>query len=111
MLCNRYDAMRISYQVGDDAELQALGILLSWQSKAGPGSMVKKESQGSFIVPLLQVAASVLASDYKHYRFDYWDMNRRGWAFLMKLQEDLREHLQLAESIVRIFNLLETTHH
>lgn len=103
MLSTRYDAMRVSYQVGDDADLQALGILLSWQNKAGPGSLVKKESQGSFIVPLLQAAASVLAADYKHYRFDYWDMNRRGWDFLAKLQQELLPDLQLAESIVRIY--------
>jgi len=68
------------------ADLELLGIPLSWQSQAGESSLVKKDLQSSYIVPLMQIAASVLAADCKQARSDCWDMYRRGWDVLMKLQ-------------------------
>lgn len=81
-LVPRYDVFRAYYSNHDprDVNLDSLQILLHFQQGQGQDALVRNEGQGSFITPLLEVAANTVSDEQQHLSFSYLQMHYRYWA-------------------------------
>ena len=104
----RYDVFKVYYKQNDpkSLELDSLQVLLHFQKDQGQDRLVRKEGQGSFIIPLLEMAASTVTDEQHHLNFSYFQMHYRCWDLHLKLQTDLRQDLTAVGRLIKE-NLLQ----
>ncbi|KAI1378108.1 hypothetical protein F4677DRAFT_414435 [Hypoxylon crocopeplum] len=102
LLSNMLGEMYKTFQTKDPNKAligDALELLVAWQGKRQSNALVRRDSQSSFIVPLIDMASKVVAEEYEHLLFDYFALHQRCWNLLVRFQSDLYDDWKLANAI------------